>query len=114
MLVYCCEGNICGLGSHVHILNIYAPYRDRYIFWDRLISSRMLELDSLIIVGDINCTIRLDEVWGRYKKIDPLARMIQDVILMHNFVDICPVKITPTWDNSVLTRHILLRDWIIF
>lgn len=59
-----------------------------------------MDLDSLITSRDLNCTISLDEVCGHCRKINPLARKIQDVILLHNFVDICPEKIAPTWDNG--------------
>lgn len=82
-------GNIRGLGARVHILNIYDPYRDRVVFWA-----------SLTITGDLNCTIGLGEVWGRSRKVDPLARMIGNMIMEHNFVDICPSKMAPNWDNG--------------
>jgi len=67
------DGYIRGLKGHIHILNVYAPYKDRVVFWDKLIASRILELVSLIITGHLNCTIGLEEVWGRSKKVDTMV-----------------------------------------
>lgn len=94
------EASFHGIPGHVHILNVYAPYKDSLIFWGLLFSFRIMELVSVIIESALNYTISRDEVWGHCKKIDPLARLIQYVILMHNFVDICLTKIAPTWDNG--------------
>lgn len=58
-----------------------------------------MDLETLIIAGDLNYTLNLDEVWGRFRKADPLAGKIQNSIIMNNFVDVCPSKIAPTWDN---------------
>jgi len=59
-----------------------------------------MELASLIIAMDLNCTVGLDEVWGRSRKIDLLVGMICNTIMAHNFVDIFPAKMDPTWDNG--------------
>lgn len=56
------EGHIRGLMGCIHILNVYASYRNIVVFWDKLITSGILELVSLIITGDLNCTVGLDEV----------------------------------------------------
>lgn len=53
-----------------------------------------------MIVGDLNCTLCSDEVWGSGRKNDPLAGCIKDVMLHRNFVDICPSQMGPTWDNG--------------
>lgn len=94
------EARFRGIPGNIHILNIYAPYKDRFTFSNWVFFSEMMELVSLIIVGDLNYTLSSDEVWGCGRKVDPLADPFQDALLSHNFVDICPAKIAPTWDNG--------------
>eukprot|EP00253_Pinus_taeda_P019600 PITA_19600 len=65
------EGKFRGTPGYIHILNVYAPYKDRFTFWNQILSSDIMELASLMIAGDLNCTF-----------------------------NICPAKITPTWDNG--------------
>lgn len=94
------EGYICGLNGCIHVLNLYGPYKNRFLFWDKLISYGLMEMASLIIVGDFNCTVGLDEVWGGSKNIDPLVGLIHDAIIDHNLVDVCPQTMVLTWDNG--------------
>lgn len=89
------EASFCGTPGFIHILNVYAPYKDRLFFWGFL-SSEIMELDFLMIVGDLNCTLSSDKVWGCGRKVDPLAGLLQDALLTYNFVDVCPTKIVPT------------------
>lgn len=89
-------GHILKLKGRIHIINVYAPYRDRAIFWDSLIESELPDLTSLIIVGDLNCTICLNEIWGCSRKVDVMVDYIKDIILKHNLVDICPSMFIPT------------------
>jgi len=106
------EGNIHGMLGYVHILNIYAPYRERGEFWDIFISPSIMELQTLIIAGDLNCIISLDETWGCFRKTDPLAGKIQNATIMNNFVDIHLYKISPTWDNGRSSSAMWKKDWI--
>jgi len=94
--------NIQGLSGSIYVLNIYAPYKDRYPFWNRFLSSDFLELDYLLIGGDLNCTLCGDEVWGGGRKVDPLVGYIKEAILQHNMIDISPQSMGPTWDNGKL------------
>eukprot|EP00253_Pinus_taeda_P017475 PITA_17475 len=59
-----------------------------------------MEIDSLLIASDLNCTLSNDEVWGRGRKNDPVGGIIREAILQYNFVDICPSKLAPIWDNG--------------
>lgn len=80
-----------------------------------------MELTSLIFVGDLNCTIALEEVCERSRRIDPLVGMFRDALLAHNFLDILPVEMAPTWENGhtsvayVAKRldHILMHEHLI-
>eukprot|EP00253_Pinus_taeda_P034308 PITA_34308 len=84
----------------VHILNVYAPYKYQTPFWDLFLSSELLELDSLLIGGDSNCTLCNDEIWGNGRKNDPVGGLICDAIIQHNFVDVQSISFDPTWDNG--------------
>lgn len=37
---------------------------------------------------------------GTPKKTNAMSDKFKDIILDHNYVDICPPKISPTWDNG--------------
>lgn len=89
-----------GQSFNINILNTYAPYKNRLPFWEKLFASEIIELDSLMIVGDLNITLNFDECWGKCRKKDPLADRIKMEFLNKNFVDIAPIKLMPTWDNS--------------
>lgn len=93
-------GNIKGFQRRIHILNIYALYRDRDTFWRKIVASESLVLESLVMAGDLNCTIGMDEVWERSRKVDAMVDLIKYIIVDYNFVDIYPSKIVPAWDNG--------------
>lgn len=59
------SGHIHGLLGCIHILNIYAPYHDHESFWQWLVALELLELTSLILVGDLNRIFGAHESWGR-------------------------------------------------
>jgi len=66
-------GHICGLMGKIHILNVYAHYRDRDNFWQHLIETELLNLSSLVIAGDLNYTVGLHENWGCTRRVDFMA-----------------------------------------
>jgi len=84
----------------VHILNLYAPYRDRFPFRENFLSSELLDIDFLIIGGDFSCTSWNDEIWGNGRESDPIGRMIRNAIIQNNFIDIQRNCRGPTWDNG--------------
>lgn len=102
--------HFCGSSDPIHILNIYAPYKNQYPFWNYLLSSELLEIDSLIIGGDFNCTFCNDEIWGNGKKYDPMGRFIRESIIQNNFIDILPIGQGPTWDNGRSNNSFLAKD----
>jgi len=55
--------NFCGIPGSIHILNVHAPYKDHFSFWNHFILSKIMELDSLMIARDLNCTLSGDELW---------------------------------------------------
>lgn len=69
------EGHLHRYQGHIHILNLYGPYKNRMAFWDALFASGIMDLASLIIAGDFKYTVGLDEEWGMSRKIDPMVGM---------------------------------------
>ena len=51
------EGKIPGLEYEINLLNIYAPYRDIRPFWKNIENSGILNLENLVIGGDLNFTM---------------------------------------------------------
>ena len=67
------EGYLLGYLKITRILNIYAPYRIRKELWDNIFHSGLLDDKSLIVVGDLNLTLSLDEFWGADKTEDSIS-----------------------------------------
>ena len=59
------EGKIGFIDKYVTILNIYASYKNRDSFWASLSDSGLLNVDNLIITGDLNFTTSSVEIWGK-------------------------------------------------
>jgi len=89
-----------GCADCIHILNVYAPYKDRASYWNLVFASGILEIETLLIAGDLNYTLELDEVWGKGKKTDSIEEKIREAMLQYNLVDICPKSLSPTWDKG--------------
>lgn len=84
----------------INILNMYAPYRDRMIFWAKISDSEIFDLENLLIVGDLNLTLSMDEIWGSNRKKDPIAERLKNDFLKRNLVDVIPSQMRPTWENG--------------
>lgn len=57
---------LTGLVGHLRILNLYAPYRDKEKFLEKLESSYILKIGSLIVEGDLNATVKMNGCWGSF------------------------------------------------
>ncbi len=61
------------LGITIKVINIYGPYLNRVPFWDSLFCNPLLSGDSLVLGGDLNFSLRQNEVWGLHAHVDSLA-----------------------------------------
>jgi len=94
------SAQIRGHNFPINILNVYAPYRNRASFWEKLFVSEVLDIENLLIAGDLNFTLNMDEIWGLNKRKDPLAEKLKNELLCRNFVDILPAQMHSTWENG--------------
>jgi hypothetical protein len=69
-------------------------------FWDRVADSGLLDGTNLIIVGDLNFTTNIGEIWGSSASMDPLTNYFTMLLQNHNLVDLPPAAIVPTWRNG--------------
>jgi hypothetical protein len=82
------------------LLNVYGPCQERKDFWNSLDTSGLLAHKDLIIVGDMNFTTSMDEVWGNSAQGDPMAGYFKYLFIKHSLVDVAPDRDVPTWRNG--------------
>ena len=70
------------------------------MFWDRIVSSGLLNIENLILAGDLNLNIHSFENWGRVLPSYPLEDYFLDIFDKAQLVDLAPSKITPTWRSK--------------
>ena len=51
-----------GLPIPLAILNVYGPYRDRELFWDKAHNGGILSIPNLILGGDLNLVFNSSEI----------------------------------------------------
>eukprot|EP00253_Pinus_taeda_P006854 PITA_06854 len=101
----CCAGimisaMVRGQVFMINLLNVYAQCRNRSPFWERLFTSEILDIDSLLLVGDLNVTLSADECWGNCRKKDLLSDRLRMEFIRRNLVDVKPDQMMPTWENG--------------
>lgn len=89
-----------GLDRNIRVLNIYVPYHRHLEFSNSVVASSILNDHSLIVVGDLNLTLSMDEVWGARKVIDPMASCFRDIFELAGLKGVGPSGIVPTWSNG--------------
>jgi hypothetical protein len=88
----------------IAFLNCYEPCLERKLFWDKLVSRGMLAHKNLIVVGDLNFTVSIGEVWGDTAKLDPTSGYFKGIFQENHLVDILPGDVVPTWRNGRVGR----------
>lgn len=94
-------GHIQGVYSHIHLLNLYAPWNERKVFWDWMEAYGILKIGSLIIVGDFNATISMEECWVSQSHKDPLSMHLQGLFVENHLVNIHHFPLSSTWSISM-------------
>jgi hypothetical protein len=93
-------GTCCENKRQLTLLNIYGPCTDQITFWDKVSDLGLLAGTNLIVAGDFNFTLNVDEVWGNTTLQDQAAGHLKSIFLRNKLVDIIPEVITPTWRNG--------------
>ena len=88
------------LGVPVDVFNLYGPYINRPLFWDKIFSLDLFGGDMVVIGGDLNFSLGQAEVWGPFSCPDPLSDYFTQKLIEKNWLDIEPVKLKPTWHNN--------------
>ena len=81
------------------MVNVYGPYQDRVVLWDRPFSKPFLSNDRVIIGGDLNFTLGVSKIWGPRAIPDPLSHYFKSHISRLDLYDLEPIKLNPTWWN---------------
>ena len=89
------EGNIKGFNQVINLLNMYAPYKDKRTFLENIESSGLLNLQNLILDGDLNFTMHSFEYWRMQSSMDSLC-FLKIFFHRNKLVDIVPHKLSPT------------------
>ena len=96
--------------SMISFINAYDPCTGIRQFWDLVESKGFLARDDLILAGDLNFTINIEEVWGEGALPDPLAAYFRTLFGKSNLVDVQPAELVPTWrDRRTGTQNIQKR-----
>jgi hypothetical protein len=90
------EGRFKQFVDKVKLLNCYAPYKDRELFWQPIIQSGLLREECIIVGGDLNLTLYARELWGELARSDPLADYFTSLIHSSGLVDIQSTKMATT------------------
>jgi hypothetical protein len=63
-------GTCCENKRQLSLLNVYGPCSDKISFWDKVSDRGLLAYKNLIVAGDFNFTLNVDEVWGDTTHLD--------------------------------------------
>ena len=84
------------MSAPISILNVYGPYRDRELFWDKAYCGGLLSILNLVLGGDLNLTLHTSEIWGYKASTDPLSNHFLSLFDSVGLVDLAPQYAGPT------------------
>jgi len=97
------------LEFEIRIMNVYGPCVDRAIFWRSLLDSKLLQVENIILGGDLNFSLGYCESWSHSAQVDSLTDTISTLLEKHQWVDIPSARIQYTWSNNCSGDHSLAR-----
>lgn len=84
------------LGTEIRMINIYGLCHHRENFWERILVANIFQSDNIILRGDLNFSLGYLESWGHHAQADPLAGFFEQLLDLHNLINIPFAKIAPT------------------
>ena len=84
----------------ISVLNVYGPYKDRELFWDKCLRGGLLSTLNLVLDGDLNLTLYSYEIWGNKASPNPLSHHFLSLFDSVGLVDLAPHYARPTWHNG--------------
>jgi len=88
-------GRIFLNNREVALLNVYTPCTNQLSLWQSVESSGLLDVRNLIMVGNFNILLSLEEAWGG-NKIGLVDDYYIDLFTSKHLIDIKPSKLVPT------------------
>jgi hypothetical protein len=88
------------LDAFFNFVNLYGPYVDKKPLWESLDSFKVLSTENLILGGELNFTLSLQEVWCAHPHRNPLEYFCAHLLESSHLVDLEPFKLSPTWKNG--------------
>lgn len=78
-------------------MNIYGPI---WKYWNNIFSSEWLKKGLVVVVRDLNFTLRASKVLAPIIQDDSLSSYFINKLEKVGLLDIKPTKLTPTWINK--------------
>lgn len=84
------------LGTDIRLINVYGPCHHQEDFGDHLQGSDIMQLDTIILGGDLNFSLGYSKYWGHQAQVDPLSAFFEHLLETHIYIDIPSTKLVLT------------------
>jgi len=91
------------------VVGIYGLYADRVPFWEDLKNVGAFSGPFLVVGGDLNFSLSLQEVWGENPKEYQLRGFFHSFLEEQHLLYMEPVKLTPTWRNFRTGKEVVAK-----
>jgi hypothetical protein len=93
---------------HTFFINVYGPYDNKVSFWEGMLSQEFVRR-NIVMDGDLNFSMRKDEIWEGVSFHDPLANYFLNKAEV-GLLDVELVKLIPTWRNMRLGEDRVAKE----
>eukprot|EP00253_Pinus_taeda_P034846 PITA_34846 len=93
------------LRTEIRTINIYGPCYHRENFWERILATNIFQSDNIILGGDLNCSLGYSKSWGHHAQANPLVVFFEQLVDLHNLIDIPSANLAPTWRNKIIGEN---------